>query len=540
MSGTEPKAASEETPAADVRFVIDSHATMPISPLIYGVNSYDQSWGGALPPANLTLSRMGGNRLSAYNWENNASNAGNDWHYSNDGYLGGGEVPGEAVRQRVRGAVDRGAGIIVTVPMLGYVAADKDGPVGIEEATLATRLAARFRESRPRKGTAFSMSPDPADPYVYQDEFAWWLNRSFPGLSRDPLRPMLYSLDNEPDLWQSTHEEIRSRIDGERNRLTYDELVQKTITHASAIKDVVPEARILGPSLSGWSGITALGRRTPDPVAGTTNFVEYYLSRMAEAERIQGRRLVDVLDVHWYSEVRIAGARVNDDLAAQTPELVQARLQSPRSLWDPTYVEQSWVAETTRGPIRLLPRLREMIAKHYPGTRIAITEYFYGRAGDISGGVTQADVLGIFGREGVYAATLWPLAPLKHYGGSGAKAYAYAFGAFKMYRDYDGAGSGFGDTGISATTSDVERTSVYASMDAGRPDRVVIVAINKSERPLTAAMSLTHSRRLTRAEVYTLTDGSPEPTRRADVDLPQSDALTYTMPPLSVSTLVLR
>jgi hypothetical protein len=48
-------------------------------------------------PANLTLSRSGGNRMTAYNWETNASNAGSDYYNENDSFLGGGNTPNGAV-----------------------------------------------------------------------------------------------------------------------------------------------------------------------------------------------------------------------------------------------------------------------------------------------------------------------------------------------------------------------------------------------------------------------------------------------------------
>src|SRR4051812_48741799 len=53
-----------------------------ISPLIYGYNSIDD------PAAQrVAVLRAGGNRFTAYNWENNASNAGNDYMFQNDNYL---------------------------------------------------------------------------------------------------------------------------------------------------------------------------------------------------------------------------------------------------------------------------------------------------------------------------------------------------------------------------------------------------------------------------------------------------------------------
>ncbi|HEX7241284.1 MAG TPA: glycoside hydrolase family 44 protein [Longimicrobiaceae bacterium] len=531
--------APDDPGAADVRFTLDARSQHPISRFIYGVNSYAK-WDGITLPANLTLGRQGGNRLSAYNWENNASNAGSDWNYQNDGYMGGGDVPGEAVRQEVAGTLAKGAGVIVTVPMLGHVSADKRGPVGTDEAGLATRLATRFRETRARKGSAFSLRPDTADRQVYQDEFVWWLNQTFPGARSDAQRPIFYTLDNEPDLWHGTHEEVRSRVGGKPAILGYDELVRKTVDHAAAIKDVVPGAQVFGPGVATWSGATTLGRwPTPDPVAGTADFLDWYLDRMREAGEARGRRLLDVLDLHWYTEHSAGGYKVGDDHAPQTPALAQARMQAPRSLWDPTFTEKSWVIDVTGGPVRLIPRLRDKIAARYPGTKIAITEYYYGRGGDISGGIAQADVLGIFGREGVFAATLWPCASLKAYGGDGNRAYAYAFGAFRMFRDYDGRGGSFGDTGISASTSDHVNTSVYASVDAANPGRVVVVAINKTAAPVSAGIAVTSNRLLKRAEVYTMTDGSPVPKRGADVGIAKRNALTYTMPAYSVSTLVL-
>jgi hypothetical protein len=534
------------TAAADVTFTLDSRTRWPISRFIYGINFYDDwlgySFRGATVPNNLTLGRQGGNRLTAYNWENNASNAGRDYIYNNDGYLGGGNLVGEAVRQPVLRTMQKGAGIIVTVPMIGYVSADKNGPTGNDEAGQATRLATRFRQSVPRKNADFSMTPNAGDGTVYQDEFVWWLDRQFPLAKSDPLKPIFFSLDNEPDIWFDTHSEIRSTVNGQPNYLTYTEMVQRTTDYASAIKDVQPNAVVFGPVVATWTGATTLGRwPNPDPVAGTADFLDWYLDRMREAGTAQGRRLVDVLDLHWYPAASSGGQEITNDAASQTADMQNKRLQAPRSLWDPTFTDGNWVEDVTGGPVRLLPRLREKIAAHYPGTKIAITEYFYGRGGDITGGIAQADVLGIFGREGVFAATLWPLAKVDEvWGGDAAAAYAYVFGAFRMFRDYDGAGGSFGEVGFLANTTDRVNTSVYASVDPGNPNRVVVVAINKSTSAKSASIRLTHSALLHTAEVYTLAAGNSAPQRQADVAITQPNAFVYTMPARSVTTLVLK
>src|SRR6185312_14529804 len=81
--------------AETVTFTVDVTAQVkPISRYIYGINEFPI--GGTSWP-NLTARRVGGNRWTAYNWENNASNAGSDYLYQNADYLGGGNTPGGAV-----------------------------------------------------------------------------------------------------------------------------------------------------------------------------------------------------------------------------------------------------------------------------------------------------------------------------------------------------------------------------------------------------------------------------------------------------------
>lgn len=542
-----------------VVFTVNSDVRWPISRFIYGANfvTSPTPWGGTTPPKQLTVNRIGGNRLTAYNWENNFSNAGNDFRHQNDSYLSSSTAPGEAVRSRAEETFARGAALIVTVPMIGYVAADNDGvPLGDSDLGRAKRLAEHFRISRAFKGGPLSLKPDPTDAYVNQDEFVNWLDRTFPSARSDPLKPIMFALDNEPDIWYSTHKEIQSDSadDPARPRLlTYDGFADTSILYARAIKSVVPSAIVLGPGVATWAGAASLGRYADgrwhdDPVYGQQNAIDVYLDRMRKAEQQYGMRLLDVLDLHWYPATGTRRYRITNDYAgaSDSAELAEIRMQAPRSLWDPGYTEpNSWVTDVTGGPIRLLRRLSEQIAAHYPGTKVAITEYYYGRGGDISGGIAQADLLGIFGREKLFAATLWPNAGLYAYRGDGATAYAYVFGAFRMYLDYDGAGGRFGDTGIAASTSDSVSSSVYASVDAA--GRLVIVAINKLATPQRAEIAVRHPASLASGTVYTLTAASSKPAPAVDCStqpgavcvLGAGNAVTYTMPAHSVSTIVL-
>src|SRR5947209_6906859 len=106
-----------------------------------------------------------------------------------------------------------------------------------------------------------------------------------------------------------------------------------------------------------------------------------------------------------------------------------------RSLWDPTYTDPSWIAEN----IDLIPRMKAWAAADYPGTKVSLSEYNLSLQGDpVTNALIQADVLGIFGRQGLDLATRWPL----DYDGN------LIADAFRMYRDYDGAHGQFGHVSL--------------------------------------------------------------------------------------------
>lgn len=494
--------------AADVRLTIRTDGPLrAISPYIYGVNgtpSFAQN--------RATVARSGGNRLTAYNWENNASNAGNDYQYQNDGHLSNSNTPGEAVRPLVETAHQGGATALLTVPIVDYVAADKNGGGDIRGTPnyQMTRLKANVAS----KGAPFSTTPDASDRNVYQDEFVSWAQGRFGGSGA-----LLYSLDNEPDLWSSTHAEVHPAAVG------YDELVQRSISFATAIKSVAPMSGVLGFVSYGYNGYKTL-QNAPDG-GGKGEFIDYFLSKLKAAEGTAGKRLVDYLDLHWYPEARGGGVRITDPGTGNS--IADARVQAPRSLWDDTYKEDSWIArDAVNGPVNLLPWAFGKIDRSYPGTRLSFTEWNYGGGGHISGAVATADVLGIFGRDGVALACIWPL--------NMDERFTYA--GLQAFRNYDGAGAAYGDVALSASASDRAVASIYGSVDRSNPSRVVLIAINKRNQPTRAGVTLAHPTVYTRAEVYVLSGTNPQLVKGADAATVAQNAWSYLMPAWSVSVLV--
>jgi hypothetical protein len=494
--------------AQQVTFIInEGQAGVAISPFIYGING-QQSAG-----QNLTFERYGGNRWTAYNYMNNASNAGSDYLFENDNYLGGGNVSGGAVLPLLQNAQTYGAGALVTIPINGYVAADFSGSLGppFTPPAQSTHLAPEY--------PAQAQDPAPAPNHVYQNGFVQIMKNNFPS---NPNQPLAFDLDNEPDLWSSTHPEVHP------NNTTYAELLAQSASYAAMIKQVDPNALVFGPVSYGWEGYISLQEAADSGAGG--DFLSYYLKQMAAASANAGTRLLDSLDLHWYPEATGLNASnqatriTNDD---NSSGVVAARLQAPRSLWDPTYTETSWITQSTNGPIDLIPLEEAKINNNFPGTKLSFSEYNYGGGDNISGGVAQADVLGIFGKYGVYAANEWPL----------LASEPFIQGAFALYRNYDGQNGRFGSTEVPASNSDTARTSIYASIDPVDPRHLTLIVINKAMTATTATLNLSGNYRS--AAIYQLTSANSTPQFAGSIPLTNPNSFTYTMPAESASLISL-
>ncbi len=350
---------------------------------------------------------------------------------------------------------------------------------------------------------------------MYQDQYVYWLTKAVPGAH------LMFSLDNEPDLWSSTHSEIHPVP------TTYTELLSKDLAYAAAIKKVDPAAPVTGPVSYGWEGYESLQDAPGSARYG--NFLDWWMRNVKLADARAGTKLIDDLDLHWYPEATGGGQRVTGTGTSSAE--AAAREQAPRSLWDPSYVEDSWITQDFLDgrAVDLIPRLDAQIAANNPGMNLDFTEWDYGAGQDISGAIATADVLGIFGRYGVHAAAFWAL--------TSDEAFAYA--AFAMYRNYNGLGAGFGDTEVNATTTDHVGTSVYASIDKADPGHVVIVAINKSLGPTTATLRL-QGVVATTASVFRLTGKVSKPQPAPALFATSGRTFTYVMPAQSVSVIVPR
>ncbi|CAN5402813.1 glycoside hydrolase family 44 protein [soil metagenome] len=507
-----------QTPAI---ITVDTRVQTPISPYIYGVN-YPDNWiyewiaEWNLHHDAFSFAREGGNRFTAYNWETNASNAGNDYFHENDDYLAMSKEPGWTVRQFLKFVQGAGAAALITVPTLGYVAADKDTNMNGDKDVIKTPdyLNVRFHKSYATNPNP-TTTPDLNDKAVYQSDFVAWVQKV-----KSPKTPVWFSLDNEPDLWNGTHKRIHP------GPLSYAEIIGNNIEYASMIKANAPDSLVFGPANYGWQGLRTF-QGAPD--GNGRDFMETYLDSMREASKKAGHRLVDVYDFHYYPETKGEGGRIIYGRGPEKPSVATARIQAPRSLWDPTFVEDSWITQSRNGkPVMLITDTAGRIKAHYPGTKMAITEYEFGGPNTISGALAQADALGVFGRYGIFAAS--------HWGVSSVDKATYS--AFQAFTNYDRNGSRFGDLGLRVTGETPSNNSVYASLSTTNKNCLTLVVINKQEQATPMQINLSgFSGKAIKA--FTITDKSYETGTNTPATL-QNGAATLTIPALSITTIEVR
>jgi mannan endo-1,4-beta-mannosidase len=510
-------------PQISVSYTISPQADRKvISPYVYGCN-YSQVTNFTTGE-NFTIARDGGNRTTAYNWENNASNAGSDYVFSSDNfmcsYLGipdaNSAIPGIAYTTVIDSANKHNAKSLMTLQLAGYVSRDKKGSL----TTPAPN--SRWCQVIPKKPSAFSLTPDTTDGKVYMDEFVNFLVNKYGLASAGGVKA--YALDNEPDLWSNTHK--YAHPDTPRCQ----ELIDKTIAMSTAVKAVDNSAEIYGLVSYGFAGFLSF-QDAPDwkNLKGSYSwFLDYYLDKTKAASTTAGKRLVDVLDLHWYPE-----AMGDNRICFSTANTVndkKARLQAPRTLWDPDYTENSWIGQWFKSYLPLLPKVQSSINTYNPGTKLAFTEFDYGGAGEITGGIAMTDVLGIFGKYGVYASNYWA-----------GSEISFIRLAFKMFRNYDGNNSTFGDMNIGAVMSDKENSSVYASVSQASDDVMHVIVLNKSmTQSISGSFDMNNTlNNYTTGSVYAFTSTSTSIQKLNDITL-SGNKFTYTLPALSVYHFVLR
>ena len=564
-----PAAASG--PALSVNTTDITHA---INPLIYGMNAFTLS-STVGKAAHISIDRWGGDATSRYNYLLDVTNSASDWYFENNVSATGVEDTG-AFNQQAASDASIGAKTIGTVPVLGYVA--KDGTsCSFPSTTYPTQVAFDPYKSTCGDGlypegtngcTSASgcnitgVSPSATSNAIdssWAGNWVTYLVSKFGNAASGGVA--IYDLDNEPAWWDAIHRDVHP------SPSTYDEVTNNGIATALAVKTADPTAEVSGPVVdywwnyfyskkdieSGWSSGSPCWQPWSNPIDrnahGGVPFIEYYLQQFKAAETTYSERLLDYVDLHAYFAATYNGASVAFTTAGDTGEQ-QARLNSTRVFWDPTYTDPNYpqpnyttdqnYTSSCNVPLQapeVIPLMKNWVANDYPGTKLAITEYNWGGQEHINGALAQADILGIFGREGLDIGTLW--------GAPDATTQVPGLMAFEIFRNYDGANSTFGDQALSASTDDQSKLAIYSALRTS-DNALTIIVINKTYGDLTSTLSLDSFTPSGEAQVYLYSNANlnaiaPQSplTITAPTGMSTTSTVTTTFPAQSITLLVI-
>ena len=457
---------------AQVGISVDAAADQhPIDPRIYGIH-----FGGAasLNDLNATLNRYGGNSSGRYNWQQNVDNRGSDYFFESIPYPSA--TPGELGDSFIDQSKTGGAEPFLTIPMVDWIAKTDAG-----RNTLWSFSVAQYGPQCSSDGDAGDglhvdcatrvVGNDPNDastPNSSAIQAGWfqhvvntWGPASTTGLK-------YWGYDNEPSIWFQAYWDVVPT--GKHDT----EVLANMIDYGSALKAVDPGVTVLGPEEWGWDAIFYSGfdqqanaacdycGNTPDHDA-RGDYIAYLLDQLRLYEINNGTRLLDVASVHFYPQ----GTEYYPDSNASDVPTQLLRNRSTRGLWDPNYLNESYINDY----VQLIPRMQALVAAHYPGLPVGLTEYNWGGDFIMNGATVQADILGILGREGADIAIRWDT--------NGFTPAMPPYHAFKIFRNYDGAKSVFGDTSVRATVPDPDSVAAFAATRSS-DGALTVVVIDKS------------------------------------------------------------
>ena len=520
---------------ANVTVPIDALANChAISPLIYGVAFASSN---QLADLNFPLNRSGGNAETRYNWQLNAHNHAADWYFESIADAGP-TTAGASADAFVADSKNGGAQPMITIPMIGWMP-----KLDTDRGKLASYSIAKYG---PQTGNDWQWYADagngvrtngnlivtnePNDAnfltnVAFQQAYVQHLTNRWGLSTNGGVR--YYLMDNEHSIWHSTHRDIHPV------GATMQEIRDKMFEYAGMVKSNDPNALVLGPEEFGWSGYFNSGYdlwygdnfgwgTTPDRAAnGGWDYLPWLLNQFYQRATNTNQRLLDYFTVHCYPEdSNVAGSD-----ASTATQLLRNRLT--RKFWDTNYVDETWIGSQTINIVKLIPRLKEWVANYYPGMKIGITEYNWGGEPFMGGATAQADILGIFGREGLDLATRWTTPA------TNTPTYL----AMKMYRNYDGNKSTFGGTSIRVAVPNPDNLAAFAATRSS-DGAMTVMAINKdlnNATPIT--LNLTNFTVTGAAQVWQLASLGTNISHLSNTAL-TNGVLKQMLPPQSVTLFV--
>jgi hypothetical protein len=504
----------------------------------HAISSY--VYGGAFPQdaahitdSGLSVVRWGGNAASTYNWQLGTNNADNDYYFEDFAFSALNNSADSNSTQFITDVKAAGSNPLMTMVMLPWVAQTAETSTtqgGADNYHWSFSIAkygaqCSFDQYNVDAGNGVESNcstnitgNDPNDAYfplldttndtcpggttcVYREPWATALASAFgSGSCLIPYSSItschFYDMDNEIDIWGSTHRDIHPNPSG------YDELSNIYQAQAGNLKTWDPQAVRFGPVSCCWWFYWNGANSNDKDAHGGVDFLPWWINQVYWQDQISGTRSLDIFDIHAYPDANTSGL--------STAQMQALAVSIYRDYWDPTFISPSssinqqyatYIEPSKTIPFRI-PRMRAIANMIYPGTPLSITEWSAAFAGesDFSTALGDADAYGILGRERVFLASRWeaPVPTNPNYL------------ALKLFTNYDGAHHGFGTMSVSDTnTGNPNLFSSYAALNSTGTAMTLLVLNKDPQNSANVTFTLTG---FTPSSVTTYTLASTAPT----------------------------
>jgi|WetSurMetagenome_2_1015567.scaffolds.fasta_scaffold00027_42 hypothetical protein len=374
---------------------------LPISPYIYGKNNnFSDDPANPTSAANIALYKAaglrmsrdnGGNNCTKYNWRKKLSSH-PDWY--NNVYAHDWGFASQNVQSRMPGV-----SLLWALQLLGKVARTDSANFDCWNYNQC-QWTADVSKNWCGNGdiTKYLVDwPADSDVGIFQNFFS---PVSSGGLGLDSTLLRYWNMDNEPEIWNSTHDDVVTAP------ITAEDYLARYFAVAKAARARFPGIKLVGPVFTNewqwwaWNNTTISGR--DGNVTRNFCWLEYFIKRVAEEQAASGVRLLDVLDFHFYP-----GTSNDHDIT-----------QLHRVWFDTTYnypgangcklVSGSWDNNQTREFV--MERSRRWLAKYMGANNnvgFSVSEHgaLTGSANAIA--VWYASALGTFADQGATIFTPW-------------------------------------------------------------------------------------------------------------------------------------
>lgn len=480
--------------AIEVR--VDSKAGIQkISPYIFGKNISGLNDAETSDPAKIaaedsTIKRMNeigfrffrannGNNATRYNWRKKLT-VHPDWY--NNVYAHDWDITAKTIQDKLPGA-----NAMYAFQLSGYAASSADynfkdwdffqtnGSWAKSTLDLAGGGVASADGQTALKTGDYSLYNEewPADSTVAI------LNHWKDDVKLDMKRFEYWSMDNEMEIWSGTHSDLPLTV-------TQQFLVERYLDVAKKAKKAWKDIKLTGPVAANewqWCGVDS------DPNAAEERnycWLEYFIKKVAEAQKASGVKLLDVLDIHWYPTEKTYEDRIN---------------------WHRVFFDTTYVYPGANGIKKVNGGWDNSIVKEFIFKRLNdwMNAYF-GKNHGIGLGLTETDLttddamltaliyasfLGTFMDNGVELFTPWSW-------GDGMDEVAHLF--IRYGHEFR----------VASTSSNDSLVSAYSSVTESQ-DSMTIILVNRSEKmSQTVNLSVENFEALPEVQTLTLSDLSGE------------------------------